>query len=335
MSELADGNVGLIVTSPPYGVGMEYEDDISFENHLENMISVLSECARVLVPGGKICINVGDIHNFGTRNGGKPEIELVGHHIQKILRRHNVRMIDKIIWKKCTPGKRDFNWSSNPQVNYHDETKHSSYRILNNTEHIYIFQKEGEREVPFDIEHESKISKDEWKEWVDGVWEIRPVKGKKGHPAPFPEELVKRLIIMYSYKGDRVCDPMAGSCTVIKVANELGRIGIGYEKEQKYKQVIMKKLGIKEENLKKSDCTEVQKEKDDNKLNFIGQFEEEISKILAENYKTKTDIVSVQIPFNSLISKDDIIIDWASDFKGPDPPESGDPPKLNEGRRLR
>jgi ParB/RepB/Spo0J family partition protein len=181
MSELANGSVGLIVTSPPYGVGMEYEEDISFENHLKMMTRVLSECVRKLFPGGKSCINVGDIHNFGTRNGGKPEIELVGHHLQRILRKHNVRLVDKITWKKCTPGKRDFNWSSNPHVNYHNGTKHTSYRILNNTEHIYIFQKEGEREVPYDIECESKISKDEWKEWVDGVWEIPPVKGKKGH----------------------------------------------------------------------------------------------------------------------------------------------------------
>ncbi|RLB12769.1 MAG: hypothetical protein DRG82_16690, partial [Deltaproteobacteria bacterium] len=130
MSEHADGSVGLIVTSPPYGVGMGYEKEVSFEEHLEVLHRVFRECARVLIPGGKICVNFGDIHNFGSRNGGKPEIRLMGHHYQEILEKHGLRLIGTITWKKCNPGKRDFNWVSNPQANYSESMRHGSYRII-------------------------------------------------------------------------------------------------------------------------------------------------------------------------------------------------------------
>jgi len=93
MSELADESVGLGVTSPPYGVGKEYEEGISFEGLLDTVRRVFSEYNRVLVPGGKLCVNFGDIHNFGSRNGGKPEIKLMGHHYQEILGRYGLRLI--------------------------------------------------------------------------------------------------------------------------------------------------------------------------------------------------------------------------------------------------
>jgi ParB/RepB/Spo0J family partition protein len=258
MSDLADESVGLVVTSPPYWVGMEYEEGVSFEDHLRMLDRALSECVRVLVPGGKICVNFGDIHNFGSRNRGKPEIKLMGHHYQEILGRHGLRLIDTIIWKKCTPDKRNFNWCANPQANCHEETRHTSYRIINNTEHIYVFEKNGRRNVSSDLEKSSRISKEEeYDRWNDGVWEIPPVKGENGHPAPFPEELPRRLIKMYSYKEDIVLDCFGGTMTTLKVARELDRVGIGYEKDEKYKSAIMRKLGIKVEDLKKSEKLEV------------------------------------------------------------------------------
>jgi len=158
MSELKDESVGLIVTSPPYGVGLEYEKDVTFEEHMENLERVFSESVRVLKSGGKIGINFGDIQTFGTRTNGKPEIQLMGHFFQEILRKHNVRLIDTIIWKKCTKGKRDFNWSSNPQANYHDKKRHTTYRIVNNTEYIHVFEKDGKRDVTPEIEDASSLS---------------------------------------------------------------------------------------------------------------------------------------------------------------------------------
>jgi len=229
MSELKDESVGLVVTSPPYAVDLEYEKGFTFEKHLENLRGVFSECNRVLKPGGRICINFVDINTFETRNGGKPEMKLMGHEYQKILGEHGIRLVDEIIWRK------GLNWINNPQCSYHDKSKQTECRMLRNTEKIYIFRKDGDREVPFDLEYDSKISKKEHKEWVDSVWNIKPVAKQEGHPAQFPGEIPRRLIKMFSYKGDIVLDPFGGTMSTVKVANELGRVGIGYEREEKYK----------------------------------------------------------------------------------------------------
>jgi ParB/RepB/Spo0J family partition protein len=312
MSEISDESVSLILTSPGYCVGLEYEKGVTLKDHLKNLKKHSSEWNRVLMPGGIIAINFGDIHNFRTQNGGKVEIQLMGHYYQIFLRKYKIRLRDVIIWRK---GK---TWINNPQVSYHRKTNHTSYRILNNFEYVYLFYKEGKRQVPFDIEHESKISKDEWKEWVDGVWEIPPVRRQKGHPAQFPEELPRRLIQMYSYKGDIVLDPFGGSMTTVKVANDLGRIGIGYEREEKYKPVIMDKLGIKKEDLKKSDPEIVHMEKEKKETDPMSQYQDLIIEILKENNKTTKDLMSVEVPYKSSISKEDILIEWAPDSEKPD-----------------
>ena len=257
-------------------------------------------------------MNVGDILTYGSRVNGKPEIELIGHHILGIMQNHGMRLRDRVIWNK------GYNWVNNPQVSYHQGIQHTSYRVLNNFEYIYVFQKDGERDVPFDLECDSKISKDEWKEWVDGVWEIPPVRRQKGHPAQFPEEIPRRLIRMYSYKGDIVLDCFGGSMTTVKVANELGRIGIGYEKEEKYKPVIMEKLGLTEEDLKKPEVEEGRGTQGGTS-NLINDFKGTIAGILTEKNKTPKDIVSVRVPLKSVLSRDEIEIDWLNDDEEPDP----------------
>ena len=311
MSELPNESVGLIVTSPPYWVGMEYEEGVSFEDHLKMLERVLSECARVLAPNAKICINFGDIHNFGTRNGGKPEIKLMGHHYQSILEKHGLRLVRPIIWKKCTPGKRDFNWFSNPQANYCDKTEHGAYRGINNTEHVYVFEKNGKRDIDPEIKKVSRISKKEFYEWVDNVWEIPPVKNQKDHPAQFPEELPRRLIKLYSYKGDIVLDCFGGTMTTVKVARELGRVGIGYEKDEKYKSAIMRKLAIKEEDLKKSAKVEVHAGlTDEDRRKAKKTLLNDILPAIVADAKIKGEkIAMLTVPLKRNLSKDDVTIE--------------------------
>ncbi len=313
MSELKDESVGLIVTSPGYFVGKEYEENMTFEDHEDNLMKVFSECNRVLKPGGRICNIFVDIHTFETRNGGKPEMKLMGHEYQKILGEYGIRLVDEIIWRK------GLNWINNPQCSYHDKCKHTEWRMLRNTEKIYIFRKDGKREVPLDIEYDSKISKVEHKEWVDSVWNIEPVNKQEGHPAQFQEEIPRRLIKMFSYKEDIVLDPFGGTMTTIKVANELGRAGIGYEREEKYKSAIMEKLGIKEGDLKKPDNNVVQKEKKANGSDFVDRFGKAVTEILAIENRSKDDIRSIQTPYKSDFSKDEVVIDWAPDPDEPDP----------------
>ena len=321
MSELADESVGLIVTSPPYGVGMEYEEGVSFEEHLQMLERVLTECVRVLIPGRKICINVGDIHNFGSRNGEKPEIQLVGHFFQEILRKHGVRLVDRIIWKKCHKGKRDFNWFTNPQVSYHKKVRHTTYRILNNTEYIFVFEKDGDAKLHCGPE----ISKEEHYEWVDGVWEIPPVKGENGHPAPFPEELVRRLIKMYSFERDIVLDPFGGTMTTVKVARELSRRGIGYEKDLKYKPFIMKKLGVKEEDLKKSELSK------EARTEAIKALTTEILPSIVEETKSKGERISrLSFTLKPNLSKKDIGVKTISAGAVLPPTSSNAPPQVSK-----
>jgi ParB/RepB/Spo0J family partition protein len=307
MSELADESVHLIVTSPPYGVGMEYEEGVSFDDHLQMLKKVLGECVRVLCPGRKICINVGDITTFGTRNEGKPEIQLIGHFYQDILRKHGVRLVDRIIWKKCHKGKRDFNWFTNPQVSYHKKVRHTTYRILNNTEYIFVFEKDGDAKLPYGPE----ISKEEWKEWVDGVWEIPPVRGENGHPAPFPEELVTRLIKLFSFEGEIVLDCFGGTMTTVKVAKELGRVGIGYEKDEKYKSTIMKKLGVKEEDLKKEEKKEVGVQlTDEERRDAIRALTTDlVPQILAETTGKGETIRRLSVCLKPGLSREDVVLD--------------------------
>ena len=91
----------------------------------------------------------------------------------------------------------------------------------------------------------SKLTKEQWIAYVNGVWEIEPLRSSQyDHPCVYPDELVNRLVRMFSYVGDTVLDPFLGSGTTVKVARALGREGIGYEKELQYKPAIMKRLGI-------------------------------------------------------------------------------------------
>ena len=240
MSELPNKSVHLIVSSPPYGVGMEFEKGMTHEELLEMLKGVMDECARVLVPGGVMALNVGDIHNFRGSKGKNDftQIQLMGHKYQACLRKHRIFLKSHISWQKTKA------WTKRPEIFFDEETIHTSYKILDTFEPVYIFRKEGKREIPSeDVVLRSKLTKEQWKAWIPSVWEITPVMNMDEHPSIYPDELVYRLIKMFSYEGDTVLDPFLGSGTTVKVARELNRDGIGYEKELQYKPVIMEKLG--------------------------------------------------------------------------------------------
>ena len=242
MSELPSKSVHLVVTSPPYFAGMEYEKGMTYAEHWENIEAVMKECARVLVPGGIIALNVADIQNFkGVKgNNDYTQIQLVGHKYQGFLRKHQIHLTDTIVWVKSTVA-----FVREAGKAYSEKTPHTAYRIISNHEPVYIFRNKGEREIPEgDVALRSRLSKADWAEWAPGVWKIERIRKNDGHPAIYPEELVSRLVKMFSYEGDTVLDPFLGSGTTVKVARELNREAIGYEREPQYKAVIMQKLGI-------------------------------------------------------------------------------------------
>jgi len=239
MSELDDESIHLVLTSPPYGIGMDYEKDYKLEEILDNNYAVLEESCRVLVPGGVMAINVADINRY-KNNKGIREFILVASGYQKVLRKKGVYLSDIIIWHKQK------NWSKRDQI-FNQNTRHTSYRVMDNFEPVYIFRKEGERQEPdANTVERSYLTNDDWKKYVDGVWNIKANTGQKGHPNQWPEELPARLIKMFSFIGDTVLDPFLGSGTTIKVAKELARHAVGYEIQEQYKPIIMKKLGIED-----------------------------------------------------------------------------------------
>jgi DNA modification methylase len=241
MSELPNNSVQLIVSSPPYNVGKEFEQGVPHDVHLHEIQAVIKEAARVLAPGCIMALNVADIWNFKGVKGQNDfnQVQLMGHKYQSMLRKHHIYLTDVVIWVKNT------SWRKMPRLFYSDETVHTTYGMLEHFEPVYLFRKSGEREIPpEDVVLRSRLTKEEWVSWVPAVWHINAVRDMSEHPSIYPDELVMRLVKMFSYEGDTVLDPWLGSGTTVKVARELGRNGIGYERDLRYKSLIMKKLGV-------------------------------------------------------------------------------------------
>lgn len=241
MSELPNNSVHLIVSSPPYNIGKEFEEGVPHDVHLNDIQSVLNESARVLTPGGIMALNIGDIMNFRGVKGQNDfkQMQLMGHKYQSMLRKHHIYLTDMIIWVKNTI------WKKVPRLMYSEKTEHTTYGMLHHYEPVYIFRKRGEREIPpEDVVLRSRLTKEEWTALIPAVWKITAVHDMSEHPSIYPDELVMRLVKLFSYEDDVVLDPWLGSGTTIKVARELGRTGIGYERDLRYKSLIMRKLGI-------------------------------------------------------------------------------------------
>jgi len=233
------GQVHLIVTSPPYFVGMNYEKHTqTIENHVQILLDVFKECSKILVPGGKLCINIGDIVPWSNYNtDGHPEEHLIWPHLIDGIRHMGLRLYGRIFWVKDEP------WVNSPHVTYHEKSLHGEYRILPNVEYLFIFKKDGKRNLPDQsIQDKSSLTKEEWKEYVNAAWNIRSVQKNDIHEAMFPDELIERIIKMYSYIGDVVCDPFAGSGTVGRVSKNMNRNSILYERQSQYYELIKNTL---------------------------------------------------------------------------------------------
>jgi len=226
MEEIPDNSVHLMVTSPPYNVGKEYDEDLSLEEYREFLRKVWREVYRVLVPGGRACINIANI-------GRKPYLPLHAFIIQDMLD-IGFLMRGEIIWVKKGGGAPSTAWGTwmsakNPVLR--DEH-----------EYILIFSKgKYEREKP--PNKEDTISREEFLEYTKSVWYMKPASAKKiGHPAPFPEELPYRLIQLYTFKGDVVLDPFMGSGQTALACLKTGRYFIGYEIKEEYVKLAYERI---------------------------------------------------------------------------------------------
>ncbi len=225
MDDLPDNSVHLMVTSPPYNVSKEYDNDLSLTEYLNLLNNVWRETFRVLVPGGRACVNVANL-------GRKPYIPLHSYIIDG-MQAIGYLMRGEIIWNKASSASSSTAWGSwlsaaNPVL-----------RDIH--EYILIFSKEtfsrkkGNRE--------NTIIKEAFLEWTKSVWTFPAVSARHiGHPAPFPEELPHRLIQLYTFKGDVVLDPFAGSGSTCLASMKDNRNYIGYDIDAEYVKLSERRI---------------------------------------------------------------------------------------------
>jgi modification methylase len=225
MEELPDSCVHLMVTSPPYNASKEYDEDLNLGEYLNMLGNVWRETYRVLVPGGRACVNIANL-------GRKPYIPLHSFLIESMLG-IGYLMRGEIIWNKAASASASTAWGS---------WQSATNPVLRDIhEYILIFSKDTFRRSGED--KESTISRDEFLEWTKSVWTFPAISAKKiGHPAPFPEELPHRLIQLYSFKGDVVLDPFAGSGTTCLAALMDGRAYVGYEIREEYSELARNRI---------------------------------------------------------------------------------------------
>jgi DNA modification methylase len=218
MAELPDNSIHLMVTSPPYNVGKQYDADLTLQEYLAFLEMVWVEVFRVLVPGGRACINVANL-------GRRPYIPLHAWITESMLRLEYL-MRGEVIWNKAASASRSTAWGS---------WKSATNPTLRDVhEYILVFSKGAfKRQNP--LQRESTISNEEFLEFTKSVWTFPAEPASKiGHPAPFPGELPYRLVQLYSFKGEVVLDPFMGSGQTALAALKTGRHFIGYEINQEY-----------------------------------------------------------------------------------------------------
>ena len=262
MREVEDDSVQLIVTSPPYFNIKDYAKDgyqdqthsrkmdedmggiDDYAQYLAGLLKVWRECARVLKPNGKLCVNVPlmpmpkrqyqthyNRHIFDLQSG-----------IQNgILATTGLFLLDLYVWNRTNSSK-NLMFGSYPYP-------HNFY-AQNTVEFITVYVKDGAPQNRRGAQQKaaSRLTQREWVEWTKQIWNI-PAPGKEDegygeHPALMPEEVVYRCIRLYSFVGDLVLDPFAGSGTSLKVAKQNDRHYVGYELYQSYQTLIEKKLSL-------------------------------------------------------------------------------------------
>jgi site-specific DNA-methyltransferase (adenine-specific) len=225
MDLIPDNSIHLMITSPPYNVTKDYDENLSLNEYLLLLRNVFSETYRVLVDGGRVCINIANV-------GRKPYIPL-SDYISQIMLEIGFNMRGEIIWNKGAGAGVSMAWGS---------WQSASNPVLRDVhEYILIFSKgDYQRKAQG---KENSISKEQFMEWTKSIWTMNPESAKKvNHPAPFPEELPFRLIQLYSFKNDIILDPFMGSGTTAISALKSYRNFIGYEISEDYKVISEKRI---------------------------------------------------------------------------------------------
>lgn len=242
MSQIPNESVQLIVTSPPYwqlkdyGADMQIGFNDSYEEYINNLNLVWSECFRVLEAGCRLCINIGDQFARSVYYG-RYKVIPIHSEIIRFCEEVGFDYMGSIVWQKpttmhTTGGEKVMGSFPYPRGGI----------VKIDFEHILLFKKLGKaKPTTREAKEASKLSIEEWNEYFCSHWTFAGARQDK-HIAVFPEELPKRLIRMYSYVGDTVLDPFMGSGTTALAARNLGRNSIGYEINKNFRQFYEEKV---------------------------------------------------------------------------------------------
>lgn len=262
MGEIPDGKIDLILTSPPYYNVKNYAknghqnkvhsernpgqigDIEDYSAFILELSKIWTECERILSPNGKLVVNaplMPMLKDVMNTHYNRHIFDLNADIQQSILRQAGTKMFlyDMYIWNRVNSSKKMMFGSYPHPCNFYAQ---------NTSEFVTVYVKDGasRKNVSASIKSKSKLTKEEWMEYTKQIWNI-PAPGRGDlafgeHAAIMPEEIVRRCVRLFTFSGDVVLDPFAGSGTTLKVAQELGRKYIGYEIMSEYKRVIDKKL---------------------------------------------------------------------------------------------
>jgi len=238
MKEISDNSLHLMITSPPYNVSKDYDNDLSLKEYLALLKNAFSETYRVLVNGGRACINVANL-------GRKPYIPL-SDYVSKMMIEIGFNMRGEIIWNKAA--------SASPSTAWGSWQSAANPTLRDIHEYILVFSKgdyKRERKKEELEKRKNTISKEQFMEWTKSIWTMNAESARRiGHPAPFPEELPYRLIQLYSFTNDIVLDPFIGSGTTGVAALKTDRFYIGYDTNSEYIKLAEKRLAPLKRQLK-------------------------------------------------------------------------------------
>jgi len=226
MKELPDNSVHLMVTSPPYNVGKEYDENLTLIEYRAFLKRVWSEVKRVLIPGGRVCINIANL-------GRKPYIPLHAFIVEDMLDL-GFLMRGEIIWNKAS--------SASPSTAWGSWLSAANPTLRDIHEYILVFSNDTFRRKNSN-NRKNTISKEEFLKFTKSVWTFPAESARKvGHPAPFPVELPYRLIQLYTYEGEVILDPFMGSGQAAIAAIKTKRHYVGYEIDEGYVKLAERRI---------------------------------------------------------------------------------------------
>jgi len=249
LSFIESESVHLICTSPPYGSLKEYPSHPSqlgnmddYDEFLDELDAVWGECLRILVPGGRVACVVGDVC-IARRQGGRHHVLPLSADIQVRARRIGFDNLTPIRWLKVA----NLKLEASKSARYLGKPNLPNGIVKNDLEHILFLRKPGGYRKPTArMEKDSRIETDDYVRFFAPVWSDVTGQLRRDHPAPYPPEIPRRLIRMFSFAGDTVVDPFAGTGTTAVAAMETGRNSISVEIDPTYVAAMESRLSNSE-----------------------------------------------------------------------------------------